>query len=235
MHGFNLKILGSSSKGNSYILKADNETLLLECGVSFKQIQKGLDFNLLGIVGCLVSHEHQDHSKSIKELTRRGIKVYSAQETFTTLGIKSHNAVGIKPLQKFNIGNFEILPFDVEHDAVAPLGFLITHKSFGKLLFATDTYYIKYKFQDLNYLMIECNFSHKIIEKRIENNELHPHVAKRLFHSHMSLETVSKFLRDNDTSKLKEIYLMHLSEKNSDAEHFKKSIEKQTGIITTIC
>jgi phosphoribosyl 1,2-cyclic phosphodiesterase len=58
---------------------------------------------------------------------------------------------------------------------------------------------------------------------------------KRLVNSHFSLENVLEFLKANDTNKLKEIYLMHLSDKNSDAELFKNEIEKLTGVITNVC
>ncbi|HEK4983654.1 TPA: MBL fold metallo-hydrolase, partial [Clostridioides difficile] len=60
-----IKILGSSSRGNCYLLQLENETLILECGVSYKEILKGLDFSLENVVGCLVTHEHKDHSKAI--------------------------------------------------------------------------------------------------------------------------------------------------------------------------
>jgi len=54
-----IKVLGSSSRGNCYLLQANNgETLIIEAGISLKDIKKGLDFNLKGVVGCLITHEH---------------------------------------------------------------------------------------------------------------------------------------------------------------------------------
>jgi phosphoribosyl 1,2-cyclic phosphodiesterase len=53
-----LKVIGSSSKGNSYVLRSDTGTLLIECGVPFKQIQKAVNFDISNIQGCLISHEH---------------------------------------------------------------------------------------------------------------------------------------------------------------------------------
>jgi len=231
----NVQILGSSSKGNCYILRADEEILILEVGISFKEIQKSLNFDLRNVVGCLVTHEHLDHSKSIKDFTKRSIDVYSHKDTFIALGIESHRAKPIEALKEFSIGNFKILPFDTVHDSINPLGFLIAHKSFGKLLFVTDTHFVKYKFKDLDYLMIECNYSTEILFKRYDNNEIEFTQMKRLVNSHFSLENVKEFLKANDTRKLKEIYLMHLSDKNSDAELFKNDIEKLTGVITNVC
>ena len=53
-----LKILSSSSKANGYILQSGVEKLIIECGVNIKEILKGLDFSIEGVVGCLISHQH---------------------------------------------------------------------------------------------------------------------------------------------------------------------------------
>ena len=53
-----LKVLASGSKGNCYILESPTGVLLIEAGIPWKEILKGLDFNLKGVVGCLISHEH---------------------------------------------------------------------------------------------------------------------------------------------------------------------------------
>lgn len=53
-----IKVLGTGSMGNSYLIKAKNKSLLIECGLTFKQIIKGLDFDIKGVVGCLLTHSH---------------------------------------------------------------------------------------------------------------------------------------------------------------------------------
>ena len=53
-----LKVIASSSKGNCYIIGSKEEILILECGVTFASIKKGIDFNLDKVVGVLISHEH---------------------------------------------------------------------------------------------------------------------------------------------------------------------------------
>ncbi|HBF7900857.1 TPA: MBL fold metallo-hydrolase, partial [Clostridioides difficile] len=136
-----IKILGSSSRGNCYLLQLENETLILECGVSYKEILKGLDFNLESVVGCLVTHEHKDHSKAIVELTNNGIDVFTSKGTLEALKTENHRTKIIESEELFEVGNFKIMPFSTKHDAVEPLGFLINHSSFGNLLFVTDSYY----------------------------------------------------------------------------------------------
>ena len=59
-----LKCLGSSSAGNCYLLTSDSgETLILDCGIPIKEIKKGLNWDITGVVGCVVSHAHNDHNK----------------------------------------------------------------------------------------------------------------------------------------------------------------------------
>ena len=62
-----LKVLGSSSEGNGYILESDSEALCIEAGVKLSEFKKSLDFNIKKVKGVIVSHTHGDHSKYIKE------------------------------------------------------------------------------------------------------------------------------------------------------------------------
>lgn len=230
-----IQTLGSSSKGNSYIIRTSGEVLILEAGMTYKQIAKELNFDYSKVVGVLVSHEHKDHSKSVKDLAEHGIDLYTSAGTVLALDIQHHRISIIEPEKQFKIGNFTVLPFLTEHDAKEPLGFLIYHKEFGKLLFATDTYYIKYKFKDLNYIMVECNYSKEILQRNVEKGLLHPKVKKRLLTSHFSLHNVLEFLKANNLDKVREIRLIHLSDGNSNAKQFKEEVEQLTGIPTIIC
>ena len=232
-----LKVLGSSSKGNCYLLQNQNETLIIECGIKYKEILKGLNFNLNNIVGCLVTHEHMDHSKAIKDLIKNGIDVYSSVGTIETLDlcgvINNHRLDFIESEKQIKVGNFTILPFATKHDAAEPLGFLIQHIEFGKLLFITDSYYCQYSFKGLEHIMIECNYSMDILQQNIEDG-LNKSMARRLLKSHFSLENVKKFLQVTDLTQVKDIILLHLSDGNSNSEQFKTEIQRLTGIPTYI-
>lgn len=231
----NLEILGSSSKGNCYLIKTSKEVLILECGVNVKKILEGLNFNVSNVAGALISHEHKDHSLSANELMRKGINVYSSEGTLKSLNISGHRALKIKSLDQIEIGGFTVLPFDVQHDASEPLGFLIHHEEFGKLLFATDTFYIKYKFDKVDYYMIECNFSSEILGGNIYSGLVHPQLKRRLMRSHFSVENLKNFFLKSDLSTSKQIYLIHLSDSNSDSNLFKNDIEKLTGVPVQVC
>lgn len=225
-----LKVLGSGSSGNCYLLENKKETLILECGLPYKTILKGLNFNLSNVVGCLVTHEHKDHSKSIFKLEDAGIDIYTSCGTLNAVGDGlSYRAHFIKSEKQFTIGQFTILPFETEHDAAESLGFLIQHNDFGKLLFITDSYYCKYKFTSLDHIMIECNYSMDILNKNIGEGLVHPVLANRLLKSHFNLENVKEFLKATDLTGVKEITLIHLSGSNSNAVQFKSDIERLTG------
>lgn len=231
----NFESLGSSSKGNCYLISTSNEVLILECGLQYQKILQALNFDLSNVVGCVITHEHADHSKAVKDVVKSGIDVYSSPGTIEALGVSGHRVHPIEPKNQFQLGGFTILPFDTQHDAKEPIGFLIYHPEFGKLLFATDTYYIKYKFTNLNYVALECNYSKEILERNISAGKVSDFIKKRLLSSHFSLENVKKFFLANDLTKLRKIFLLHLSDSNSSSVLFKKEIESITGTPTTVC
>src|SRR5690625_1450146 len=193
-----IKTLASGSSGNAYLVTDGHTPLLLECGISYRDIQIATGFKTSGIAGCLISHEHKDHTKGLKDVLRAGIDVYASQGTIDAEGIKHHRLKTIKAREQFTVGTWKILPFDVEHDVAEPLGFLLQSTNGGKLLFATDTYYVRYRFKGLTHIMVECNYSMDILNENIESENVHPAMKKRLLTSHFSLENVKECLKYKD-------------------------------------
>ena len=97
------------------------------------------------------------------------------------------------------------------------------------MLFATDTYFIRYRFNGLNIIAVECNYSEEILKQNIIDGIVPVAMKKRLMQSHFSFENYKEFLKANDLSNVKEIWLLHMSSRNSDAERFKKEIRELTG------
>ena len=224
----------SGSQGNCYRITDGRTPLLLECGISYKDIQKGCGFRLSEIKACLISHEHQDHCKAVKDLMKAGIDCYMSQGTTEALEISGHRANIIKAKQQFRIGTWTILPFETQHDAADPLGFLLANQDGEKLLYATDTYFIRYRFQGLTHIMIEANYSLDILKRNVEAGAVPKELKTRILKSHFSLENVKKFLLANDLSKVEAIFLLHLSDNNSDCERFKREVMELTGKPTYI-
>jgi len=233
-----LKILGSSSSGNCYILQAGEEQLLIEAGVPFKKIQQALNFDFSKVVGCLISHEHKDHSKAVFDLIKAGIDIYCSRETAKALGIfNCHRYIAELGLQieTFKMGYFAIMAFNTQHDCEDGRGFLIGHMlTKENVLFCTDSYYIKPRFAKVNYFLIEANYCADTLQANIDAGLIPPERKLKLLQSHFSLENCKKFLAANVSSETRKIVLLHLSAQNSDGARMVKEIHDLTGIDTEI-
>ena len=225
--------LASSSSGNAYIVSDKDTRILLECGVSHKNLQKLSGFSLSEFQACLVSHEHKDHAKSVDELISRGMPVYMSEGTAEAL--ETDTVTLIEAMEQFNVGSFDIVPFTTFHDAREPLGFLIKSRVDGDVLaFATDTVNLRYKFPGLNILAIEANYDKHILERCERMPEK---VRYRITNSHMEIDTLCDYLRSLDLSQCREIHLLHLSDATSHEGHFMNKVARAVpkGIEITAC
>lgn len=233
-----LRVLDSGSRANGYLLYGEDESIAIECGVSYSEFMRSTGFKKRYIKGLLLSHEHGDHSRYLSQFLDAGINAYMSQGTFDSMNLE-RRYIGfgvsiVKPMQKYNVGGFDILPFPTQHDCSEPLGYLIRHKEMGTCLFATDTYYLRYSFNGLNHIMIECNYDNESLKKNVSSGEVPLFVAKRVCRSHMSLETLLSTLKSNDISEVRNIVLLHLSSTNSDSEYYISRVEQSTGIPTVV-
>lgn len=223
-----IQVLASSSRGNCYRITDGSTPLLLEAGIRFKEIQQKLNFRLSEIAGCLITHEHQDHAKAVKDVMKAGIDCYMSQGTVEALGATGHRRRVIGSMAGFRIGTWTILPFGTVHDAKEPLGFLMASGD-NKLLFATDTAYIRYRFKGLTHIMIEANYQSDILQNSVEEGLVPAAVRKRIRRSHFDLNHLKDFFKANDLSNLQEVWLLHLSDGNADEEQFKREIQEIAG------
>ena len=219
----------SGSAGNLYRVDDGRTKLLLECGVPFREVQRHLAFRTTGISACLVTHEHKDHSRAVRDMLRLGIPCCMSKGTAAALGIMENPAVRIvADREPFQVRTWSVLPFATQHDAAEPLGFLLDSGA-ERVLYATDTYYIRYKFPPCTVILIECNHAYDIVDRRVEEGKLDRALAKRLVRSHMSLENLVEFFHANDLSSVREIHLLHLSDQNADEARFQQTIAALTG------
>nr|DAG30612.1 MAG TPA: Metal-dependent hydrolases of the beta-lactamase superfamily I [Caudoviricetes sp.] len=215
-----LKTIGSGSSGNCHLLTASNgETLILDCGVPISEIKKGLDWNIKNVVGCVVTHRHGDHSKSVKDFRQMGIPIY---------GLYS-KAV---PMRTMKIGEFNAKPFDLttvdgrwthtnaDGSECPCYGFLITHPEMGKMLYITDTELIKWRFKDINHILLGVNYDKDLVDK--DNDPKTKHV----FRGHLSINTACDFVKVNYSDSLQNVIMCHLSEENADNDNFIEQMKK---------
>ena len=149
--------------------------------------------------------------------------------TADSKNLKDYSVKKVKKLEWFTVGSFRILPFDTQHDSAEPFGFLIEHESFGRLLFATDTYYIGYTFKNLNHILIECNYEKTQLEENMRLGEVERVRAVRLLKSHFELSNVIKFLNSCISGNIKNVLLLHLSGDNASEEIMLDRIKKEAG------
>lgn len=230
-----IKVLGSSSKGNCYVISDGTTKLLLDCGLSVKDILKGIDFAPQFVTACFVTHSHGDHVKSANKLSQLyGIRVYASRGCINAAQLKC--ACPVRCMEQLSVGSWEVLPFDVQHDAPEPLGFLLRSTVSGeKLLYFTDTYYLKYRFKGVTHILCEANYSLDIIREKVDGGIIPKSLGDRIIGSHMSIDHLLEMLKSNDLSRLRKIYLCHLSDSNSNAAEFKRRVQEATGTEVVVC
>lgn len=231
-----LRILNSGSAGNCYILDDNKDALVIEAGVKFNHVKQAINYDISRINGCLVSHEHGDHAGYINDFLKARIPVFASEGTIEAVKDKMKIDTYCLPMfrtlikgKSHSIGAFKVIPFDVQHDCADPLGFLINHPSMGVALFATDTYYLKYKFSGLNQILIECNYRDDILQENIREGRIPGLLLKRTLQSHMSYDTCLSTLKANDLTAVNNIVLIHLSDANSNANEFLQGVKQETG------
>lgn len=220
-----LYVAATGSSGNAYaLIGRDGETLFLDAGEPCKALLPHLP-NIRKVKGVCLTHEHFDHSRYVGDYLLRGYKVFASAGTWQGLG---RHYVGCKPMHQVKSGPFTILPFETQHDAAEPFGFLIRYRPTGEtVLYATDTYYLRYTFPGVNYWIVECNYCEDLIDA-----ETDAALRNRLKESHMSLRRLQDTFRANDLREAAKIVLVHLSDKRSDEQRMVFEIERQTGIET---
>lgn len=177
------------------------------------------------VVAVFVTHEHLDHSKYAREFSTRGIPVFMSTGTAVALQYKQHEYTPLKAKVAATYKGLKILPFGVEHDAAEPLGFLFEHDG-KRLLFATDTYFLRYNFNSVQQYVIECNYDNDTLDDSSDGAFL----KERVRRSHMSLQTLLDFFAASDLSDTHTIHVIHASDRNANRPLIKMSLERATGV-----
>lgn len=214
-----LKCLGSSSAGNCYLLTSNNgETIILDCGIPIKEIKKGLNWNIKDVVGVLCTHKHLDHSKSVKDFEAMGIQILAPY-----LGDSR---------KSMNMGGFTVKPFDLttidgnwthtnaDGEPCPIYGFLITHKEMGRMLYITDCEVVKWKFKDINHILLGVNYDKDLIDRDNTGK------ANHVFRGHLSIDTACEFVKANYSDSLQNVIMCHLSSENADKDSFIEKMKK---------
>ena len=232
--------LASSSHGNVYVVSDGVTRILLECGVSYRRLQKLLDFNVPDLSACLISHEHKDHAGCYMDLIKSGIPVLASEGTAEALDcdlihiLEWQRNGSLKKYKEVSVGTFDVHPFETFHDAAEPIGFLIRSRIDGeKLLFATDTVNLAYRFPGVNIVALEANYDDEILARA---TRMPDKVRHRIQKSHMEIGRTCTFLKKMDRSLVHTVFLLHLSDACSNSALFQDMAERVCpGIDVIVC
>ena len=221
--------LSSGSKANSTFVGYENTKILIDAGLNEKTLKAHLlqiNEKIENIGAIFITHEHIDHIRAVKALAKKyDIDFYVHEKLASSSVFNDYNFREGK-LHTFsndvvNYGDLQIVPFDISHDAIAPVGFAVNvFGSSAKAAFVTDlgivSETVKLALKNSKIVFIESNYD----EKMLENGPYPPILKKRIagnkghLSNRQSLE-LAKYLYDNGT---KCFVLSHISENNNTYE-----------------
>lgn len=222
--------VASGSSGNCIYVGSNQTHILIDAGISKKRTEMGLhnnDIDLKDISGIMITHEHIDHIGGLGVISRKyEIPIYATKKTLEQ--IEKNKTIGaiptglyreIRPDENYNIGDLEICPFHISHDAADPVGYRV-NCSDKSVAVATDMGkyddYIISKLQDLDAIVIEANHD---VNMLLAGN--YPYQLKQRIlgdRGHLSNEASGRLINDILNDKIKRIILGHLSKENNFEE-----------------
>ena len=220
--------LYSGSSGNCSFIETEHTKLLVDAGVSLKKIEESLgNLNTSGesIDAIIVTHEHVDHIQSLGNLSKKyNIPVYATAETFDAMPkqtdkIDSSNLKKIKTNKKFSIGNIDIIPFSIPHDAANPCGFTL-YSGKKKISIATDIGHmnnsILSSIDGSSFILLESNYDENVLKYTKYPYKLKSRIAGP--NGHLSNKVAGQTINYLINSGLKKAVLGHLSKESNFPE-----------------
>lgn len=171
--------------------------------------------------GCdYKSHPPLDHSKSLNDFESMGIPAFAPYEKF-----EPHFYTKI--YGEFEVKDFPLTTTDnswthtnADGSECPCYGFLITHPEMGRMIYATDTELIKWRFKGINHILLGVNYDKDLVDK--DNDPKTRHV----FRGHLSIDTACDFVKASYSDSLQNVIMCHLSSENSDRDSFIEKMKK---------
>jgi phosphoribosyl 1,2-cyclic phosphodiesterase len=242
---FRISILASGSSGNCTLLETERTTLLIDAGFGRKEMQRR--FEALGrarperVDGILISHEHTDHSSGLGQMQREWkCPAYLTEPTHREIlkmladgaGKKIERVEYIRAGERFEIGDIEITPFAIPHDAADPVGYCFRANGI-KVAIVTDLGYlpelVKHHLREADFLILESNHDLDMLKVGPYPWYIKQRVMSRT--GHLSNTIVSEFLADAEVfdARAQHLVLAHLSEQNNTPDVARISAEEALG------
>ena len=224
--------LGSGSRGNATLIQAGDTCLLLDNGFSLRELEQRLA--RLGLCpgdidAVLVTHEHGDHIKGVGPLARKhAVPVWMTHGTWRNApcgDIPDLRLFGTHT-PPFRIGDIEITPFAVPHDAREPAQFTFSCRNL-KLGILTDagsfTPHVIAAISNVDALLLECNHDLQMLREGPYPLRLQQRVGGS--YGHLSNDQAAQLLAEIDHGRLQHLVIGHISEKNNSPELARRALE----------
>ncbi len=217
--------IASGSSGNCHYVGYKDTNILIDAGLSGKKITQGLDeieVDASKLNGIFVTHEHSDHIKGLGILSRKyDLPIFINYKTWKALEgkigkVKEENIKIFENNKKYALGDLEIKPFSITHDAVDPVGFKLEN---GKksLAIATDIGHISDKIKDnllqSDLIVLESNYDKEMLLMGSYTYALKKRVMSDI--GHLSNEDAAKFAVELIKNGTENLLLAHLSRENN--------------------
>lgn len=228
--------LASGSKGNSIYIDGPDGSLLVDAGLSAREIVRrltGMGAPLDRLSGILVTHDHSDHLRGVRVLAKRlGLTVYGTEDTLRAAGLPGTASVSVvRSGEPFEAGGFTVRPFSLPHDARDPVGFLLA-KDGIRIGIATDlgcaTALVRRRLAGCDMLVLESNYEESMLLKGPYPWFLKQRIQSRT--GHLSNEDSSRILGELHHPGLQGVILAHLSEINNSPEAALERAEGAVGV-----
>ncbi len=232
--GISLCALASGSRGNSIYLGAGQAALLIDAGLSGREIEKRIRqqrLDLRHLTAILVTHEHLDHIRGVGVLARRyNLPVYMTSPTHRA----ARKTIGelpecryFRPGTDFTVANFKVHPFALSHDAADPVGFTFAANG-SRIGMATDlgiaTGLVKEHLKDCDLLLVEANHDIDMLTAGPYPWHLKQRIRSR--NGHLSNGAAGDLLCEIVHQNLRQIVLAHLSETNNSPQAARRAVEE---------
>lgn len=215
-------LLGSGSEGNALVVQVGNTRVLLDCGFSLSETvsrlaRLGLQAEQLG--GIVVTHEHGDHISGVARLSRKfNLPIWLTHGTLRTQGAAFAElpVTEINPHLPFSIGEVQVQPYPVPHDAAEPVQYVFSD-GVRRLGVLTDvgcsTPHIEATLSGCHALVLECNHDAEMLRTGDYHYRLKQRVGGR--YGHLNNQDAAALLMRLERGKLQHIVAAHLSHKNN--------------------
>lgn len=236
--------LGSGSRGNGTLVESCDQLLLIDCGFTIKEVERRmarLQRSVTDISAILVTHEHADHLKGVPPLARKyQLPVYMTPGTFRSRDLgKLPKLNFIEGYQRFHLGEVEVQPVAVPHDAREPAQF--TFAAGGKRLgILTDlgniSAHVESHFYDCDGLLLEANHDPRMLATGPYPQSLKQRVGGPW--GHLSNQQAAGFLARVNVDRLQQLVVGHISQKNNSLERAQDilaDVTKGIGRVTWAC